>query len=322
MSVLVFVEADNNEVKKSSLAAVQYGKEVAALLGGDVIALCTEAAGNLENLGGYGASKVLHADNELLSKKSIAATSAAISQAAEQVGAHTVVMSRSSLVDPVAPRVGVKLGSTVVSNIVSGLEKDGDAVVVSRSVFTNKAISKVKVSGEKRVLTITKNAVNLSEGDGSTASVEAFAADIPAEASRVTLKSVKKQEGDILLPEAERVVSAGRGLKGPENWGMVEELAQTLTAATACSKPVSDLDWRPHHEHVGQTGIKVSPELYIAVGISGAIQHLAGVSSSRKIVVINKDEEAPFFKSADYGIVGDAFEVLPKLNEAFKKALA
>ena len=176
------------------------------------------------------------------------------------------------------------------------------------------------MEGENKVITIAKNALAVDDSAGSSATVEAFSPEFGAKDFAIKVTDVKKQEGDILLPEADLVVSAGRGLKGPENWGMIEKLAKELGAATACSKPVSDMDWRPHHEHVGQTGIKVAPSLYIAVGISGAIQHLAGVNSSKTIVVINKDSEAPFFKSADYGVVGDAFDVVPKLQAALEKA--
>jgi electron transfer flavoprotein alpha subunit len=192
--------------------------------------------------------------------------------------------------------------------------------MVRRGVYTGKAFADVALPGERKVLTIAKNTVPAVPGDGS-ATVEAFSANFSDNDFATTRKEVQKVEGDVLLPEADLVVSGGRGLKGPENWRMIEDLAKTLGAATACSKPVSDMEWRPHHEHVGQTGIKISPSLYIAAGISGAIQHLAGVNSSKVIVVINKDSEAPFFKAADYGIVGDAFDVVPKLNEAIKKVL-
>ncbi|HTF81570.1 MAG TPA: electron transfer flavoprotein subunit alpha/FixB family protein, partial [Cytophagales bacterium] len=228
----------------------------------------------------------------------------------------TVVFSKSSLADPVAARLSIKIGAPIVTNITALPE----GASVKRAIFTGKAFANVEISGEKKILVIRKNASDVIE-TGGTAIVESITATLSNVDLSVVQKEVQKATGQVLLPEAEIVVSGGRGLKGPENWGIIEELAQTLGAATGCSKPVSDADWRPHHEHVGQTGVKVSPNLYIAVGISGAIQHLAGVNASKYIVVINKDPEAPFFKAADYGIVGDAFEILPKLNEAFKKVL-
>jgi electron transfer flavoprotein alpha subunit len=213
--------------------------------------------------------------------------------------------------------LGVKLNAAVATN-VTALPDLSNGFVVKRSVYTGKALADLSLSADIKVLTVKKNAVEATELN-KAGTVESFGAEVAT--ANVTIKETHKQEGDILLPDADVVVSAGRGMKGPENWGMIEDLAKTLGAATACSKPVSDMDWRPHHEHVGQTGIKVSPNLYIAVGISGAIQHLAGVNSSKVIVAINKDAEAPFFKSADYGIIGDAFDVVPKLNEALKKVL-
>jgi electron transfer flavoprotein alpha subunit len=210
------------------------------------------------------------------------------------------------------------MGGGFVSN-VTDLPDTANGFRVRRSIYTGKAFAHVEIKTEKKVLGIKKNAVELKT-DGAEASVEVFDANLSDDDFKVTITSQDKATGDILLPEAEIVVSGGRGLKGPENWGLIEDLAKTLGAATGCSKPVSDIGWRPHHEHVGQTGVKVSPQLYVAVGISGAIQHLAGVNSSKNIVVINKDPDAPFFSAADYGIVGDAFEVVPKLTAALKAA--
>ena len=322
MSVLVFTEADNGKIKKSSLEAVCFGKMLAEKIGGEVIAFCADETdgGELENLGKYGASKVLNARHEALTKKMVAPTASALAQAAESTGAQCVVMSRSSLVDPVAPRLGIKIGAGIATNLSALPTVGGGEFAVKRGVFTGKAFAFAKMTGEKKVLTIQKNAVGLTEFGGSAA-VENFNVTISDADLRVKTLETHKQTGQVLLPDAEIVVSGGRGLKGPEHWGIIEDLAKTLGAATGCSKPVSDLDWRPHHEHVGQTGVKVSPNLYFAVGISGAIQHLAGVSSSKCIVAINKDPEAPFFKAADYGIIGDAFEVLPKLNEAIKASM-
>lgn len=321
MSVLVYIEADGGAVKKSSLEAVAYGAEIAKGEGSTAIAIATGtvAEAELANLGKFGASKVLHVSDERLNDGGIQATANVVFQAAEKESANTLVMARSSLVDAIASRVAIKLGASVVTNVVD-LPDTSNGFAVKRGVYTGKAFANVSVPGAKKVITIAKNAISPVES-GDSASVEAFSASLSDTDFAVKRTKVEKAEGDILLPEADKVVSGGRGLKGPENWEMIEELAKTLGAATACSKPVSDMEWRPHHEHVGQTGIKISPTLYIAVGISGAIQHLAGVNSSKVIVVINKDAEAPFFKAADYGIVGDAFEVVPKLTEAIKAVL-
>ncbi len=318
MSVVVFAEIDGTQVKASSLEAIVYAHKLAA---GDVVAVVTQDAENLSALGAYGAKKVLRATDARLKEGGIQAVSSVVGQAATQEGATLVVMARSSLVDAIASRVAIKLGAGIATNVVA-LPDTSNGFKVKRSIYTGKAFADVLVPNDKKVLTLKKGAVEtVVVQEGAAAEVVDFATTVDEKDLTTKRTSIQKAEGDILLPEADRVVSAGRGLKGPENWAMIEDLAKTLGAATACSKPVSDMDWRPHHEHVGQTGIKVSPNLYIAIGISGAIQHLAGVNSSKVIVAINKDPEAPFFKAADYGIVGDAFEVVPKLNEALKKAL-
>ncbi|MEM7549638.1 MAG: electron transfer flavoprotein subunit alpha/FixB family protein [Bacteroidota bacterium] len=317
MSVLVFVEAEAGKIKKTSLEAVSYGKLIDQ---GDVtaIALGTVEESELKSLGSSGASNVMHVADDRLNKGVINAYASAIAEAYEKVGAKTLVLATSSLGSPVSARVAVKVGASLVSNVVE-LPDTSDGFKVKRSIYTGKAFAIVDVKSENKILALKKNAVPISE-DGSEASVESFTPSLSDEDFGVTITNQEKATGDVLLPEADIVVSGGRGLKGPENWNVVENLAKSLGAATGCSKPVSDMDWRPHHEHVGQTGVKVSPSLYVAVGISGAIQHLAGVNSSKYIVVINKDPEAPFFKAADYGIVGDAFEVLPKLTEAVEAA--
>ena len=312
MAVLAFVETDEGNVKKSSLEAVSYAKE----LGGDVTAIVFGSVIDLEPVGKAGASKVLHVTDEKLQSPNIMAYSSAIAEAMDQEGADTLILAKSSLGDPVSARVSIKVDAALASNVS---ELPGASGTVKKSIYTGKAFANTNLTGDKKIISIKKNAVPVKE-DGSAPEVVSFSPTINDADFTVTTTKVDKQEGDILLPEADLVVSGGRGLKGPENWGMIEDLAKTLGAATGCSKPVSDMDWRPHHEHVGQTGIKVSPTLYVAVGISGAIQHLAGVNSSKYILVINKDPEAPFFKAADYGVVGDAFEVLPKLTEAIKKA--
>lgn len=316
MATLVFVESAEGKIKKTSIEAVAY----AAGMGGDVtaIALGNVEQSELEDLGKYGAAKVLHADDEKLNKGVIQAYASVLAKAMESTGADTLVLANSSLGAPVSARVSIKVGASLVSNVVD-LPDTSSGFKVKRSIYTGKAFANVELTSDKKILAIKKNAAEVKEV-GSEASVEKFNVDLAEGDFAATITSTDKATGEILLPEAELVVSGGRGMKGPENWNMIEDLAKTLGAATGCSKPVSDMGWRPHHEHVGQTGVKVSPQLYIAVGISGAIQHLAGVNSSKYIVVINKDPEAPFFKAADYGIVGDAFEVVPKLTEAIKAA--
>jgi electron transfer flavoprotein alpha subunit len=229
-----------------------------------------------------------------------------------------LILANSSLGTPVAAKVAVKTGASFASNVVE-LPNTSSGFVVKRSIYTGKAFSLVELKNPKKVIAIKKNAAEVKESGGN-AEVVNYNVTLTDADFNTTILSSEKATGDILLPEAEIVVSGGRGLKGPEHWGVLEELAKTLHAATGCSKPVSDMGWRPHHEHVGQTGVKVAPQLYIAIGISGAIQHLAGVNSSKCIVVINKDADAPFFKAADYGIVGDAFDVVPKLTAAIKAA--
>jgi electron transfer flavoprotein alpha subunit len=239
-----------------------------------------------------------------------------VAKAAEKVGASVVILPKSVSVDGFASRLSIKLKANLVSNVTE-LPDTSSGFKVKRSIYTGKAFAWVEIKSSKKVLVIKKNAIN-PQIVAEKATVEAFSESFENKSS-VTIKETIKATGDILLTDAEIVVSGGRGMKGPENWHLIENLAKALGAATGCSKPVSDMDWRPHHEHVGQTGVKVSPNIYFAVGISGAIQHLAGVNSSKVIVAINKDPEAPFFKAADYGIVGDAFEILPKLTEAAKK---
>jgi electron transfer flavoprotein alpha subunit len=317
MSVLVFIETEDGKIKKSSREAISYG---AAIGETTAVALGTIDAAELASAGANGAAKVLHVSDERLNAGLIQPFTEVIAAAMEASGADILVTAKSSLADAVVGRVAVKVGGSLASNVV-GLPDTTDGFVVKRSIYTGKAFANVSLSADKKIIAIKKNAIELKE-DGGDAAVEALSVSLDDSLFGAKITATEKAEGDILLPEADIVVSGGRGLKGPENWGIIEDLAKTLGAATGCSKPVSDMDWRPHHEHVGQTGVKVSPTLYVAVGISGAIQHLAGVNSSKYIVVINKDEEAPFFKAADYGIVGDAFEVLPKLNEALKEALA
>lgn len=316
MNILVFVESAERKIKKTSLEAVAF----AHAMGGNVTAIAigqTEQT-ELENLGKYGAKKVLHAADEKLNQGVIQAYAAVLAKAFQDEQADVLVLADSSLGTPVGARVAAKLDASLASNIVQ-LPDTSSGFVVKRSIYTGKAFANVSLTKPKKVIGIKKNAAELKEV-GSPASVTAFQASLSDADFSTKITSSEKATGEVLLPEANIVVSGGRGMKGPEHWGSIEELAKTLGAATGCSKPVSDMGWRPHHEHVGQTGVKVAPQLYIAVGISGAIQHLAGVNSSKCIVVINKDPEAPFFKAADYGIVGDAFDILPKLNDAIKAA--
>ncbi len=316
MSTLVFIEISDGKVKKSSLEAACYAHS----LGGSVtaIVLGSADAGELQALGKYGIQKVLHASDSKLDKGIIQAYAAVITKAMADENADILVLANSSLGTPVAAKVAVKVGASFASNVVE-LPSTGAGFLVKRSIYTGKAFSFVEMKNAKKVIAIKKNAAEVKETGGS-AQVVNYTVSLSDSDFNTSILSSEKATGDVLLPEAEIVVSGGRGLKGPEHWGILEELAKTLHAATGCSKPVSDMNWRPHHEHVGQTGVKVAPQLYIAIGISGAIQHLAGVNSSKCIVVINKDADAPFFKAADYGIVGDAFDIVPKLTAAIKAA--
>lgn len=311
MNVLIYIESENNAPKKSSLEAVAYG---AAIAKGQVIAVATSDTAT-EDLGKYGADKVLQFTTS--GKLEASQVAEIVAQAAQAQNAEVVIFAKSILNDLAAPMVSIKLDASLASNVIE-IPDFSKGFVVKRSVFSGKAYTEVALNNAIKVLSIKKNAIIMTE-KGKTAAVESFSPSVTT--SPIAIKETTQKTGDILLTDADIVVSGGRGLKGAENWGMIEELAKVLHAGTGCSKPVSDMDWRPHHEHVGQTGIKVSPNLYIAVGISGAIQHLAGVSSSKTIVVINKDADAPFFKAADYGIVGDAFDIIPKFTEALKKAL-
>lgn len=307
MSILVFVDSSKGKIAKNAFEAVSYAKKI----DGDVNVVTYGGADDatLASLGNYGASKVLVAKD--LSTADGQQVTKLVAAAADQTGANTVVFSHDLTGRAIAPRVSVRMKAGLVSGAVD-LPSDSGVKV---NVFSGKAYGFVKPSTDKKVISLMPNSMAPEETGGSAA-VEAFSGDFGSAA--ITVKETKKLDGDIPLTEAELVVSAGRGLKGPENWGMVEDLAKELGAATACSRPVADIGWRPHHEHVGQTGIAIRPNLYIAAGISGAIQHLAGVNNSKVIVVINTDPEAPFFKAADYGIIGDAFEVLPKITEAVK----
>ena len=322
MSVLVVVECADGEVKKSSLEVASYGAQVAAMLGTTATAIAVGEANeaNLTKLGEQGITKVLHDAEPRLKDFVNNAYTKLIATAAEQEQAKIIILANSNIGAAVGSRLSVRLKASLATNVVELPKTDNGQFVVRRGAFSGKAFANVLMSGDRKIIAVKKNSIEAKHDAGKTAEVVSFSAQlVDADfADAPTQVIMQEQTGGVLLPEAERVVSGGRGMKGPENWGLIEDLAKALHAATACSKPVSDVDWRPHHEHVGQTGITVSPNLYIACGISGAIQHLAGVNSSKVIVVINKDPEAPFFKAADYGIVGDVFDVLPKLTAAVK----
>jgi len=317
MSILVFIDQADGHIKKASFEAATYGAKLAAQLGTTAEALVLgTVSDDLSTLGQYGIKKVHTVSDASLNKMDAAVYADVIAQAAGQ--ATVIVLSNNTTGKAVAPRLSVKLKAGLVSGAIS-LPDTSQGFVVRKSVFSGKAFANIAVKTDKKIIALNPNAFGTETGAGS-AEVAAVQASIPA--SNVEVVAVNKVSGEVPLSEADIVVSGGRGLKGPENWGLVTELAQLLGPATACSRPVADIHWRPHHEHVGQTGLAIAPNLYIAIGISGAIQHLAGVNRSKTIVVINKDPEAPFFKAADYGIVGDAFEVVPKVIEAVKKIKA
>lgn len=314
MAILVFAESNENQFKKSTLEAVSFAREVAANAGGPVIAVSIGNVQNPEILGNYGADEVVTVAGASDFSANVYAT--VLANICKEKNAKIVVISNTYSGKSIAGRVAANLGAGIVTNIVDYPDTNG-GFKVKRSVFSGKAFAWVNMTSDVKVLAITPNSFE-TKTHVLSATVNAAGMDASSVNSATAIAEVNKITGKIPLTEAEIVVSGGRGMKGPENWGMIEELAGILGGATACSKPVSDMHWRPHSEHVGQTGITIKPNLYIAVGISGAIQHLAGVSSSKVIVAINKDPEAPFFKAADYGILGDAFDVLPKLIEAAK----
>jgi electron transfer flavoprotein alpha subunit len=314
--VLVFAESPRGQFKKAAFEAVTYGKKTADLLGVSCAALVLGQANDAGQLGQYGAARVFQVADPAFDHLDSAPYAATIAAAAQQLGATVIVLSHTSTGKAIAGRLAVRLDASLASGVNQVPIVQGSSLVVRKPVFSGKAIAQYELTNPVKIISLMGNAVRLDEA-GQPVSVEALSIAVPA--GRLRVKSVKTQDGIVPLPEAEVVVSAGRGMKDPGNWGIVEELAGVLNATTACSRPVADSHWRPHHEHVGQTGIAIRPNLYIAIGISGAIQHLAGVNSSKVIVVINKDPEAPFFKAADYGVVGDLFEVVPRLTEAFRK---
>ncbi len=314
MSVLIFLDHADGHIRKASLEAACYGAKIAEQSGTTAEGIILgNYPGDIAALGKYGLKKVHTVNNPSLDQFDSQVYTKIIAAAAAD--ADVIVLSNNIIGKAIAPRLSVRLKAGLVTGAVA-LPDTANGFVVKKNVFSGKAFANVAINTAKKIIALNPNAYPVTEGDG-VAEVVPFEANV--DASKVEVTATNKVAGEVPLTEAEIVVSGGRGLKGPENWGLVEDLAKALGAATACSRPVADVHWRPHHEHVGQTGIAIAPNLYIAIGISGAIQHLAGVNRSKTIVVINKDPEAPFFKAADYGIVGDAFEVVPKITEAVKK---
>lgn len=319
MSVLIFIDQTENHIKKSSFEALSYGAQIAKQLGVAAEGLLLGTVNDdLSALGKYGVSKIHQANNEVFNQMDTQVYAKAIADAVTQINASIVVFSHNPTGKAVAARVAVRLKAGLVAGAIA-LPDTTNGFVVKKSVFSGKAFANIAVNSSIKVISLNPNSFNVVVGEGVA---EVTSINIEVAPSKVKITAVNKVSGEVSLAEADIVVSGGRGMKGPENWGMLLDLAKVLGAATACSRPVGDAHWRPHHEHVGQTGVQIAPNLYIAIGISGAIQHLAGVNRSKVMVVINKDPEAPFFKAADYGIVGDAFEVVPKLTEAIKKLKA
>ncbi|NBL63869.1 electron transfer flavoprotein subunit alpha/FixB family protein [Flavobacterium sp. NST-5] len=316
MSILIYAESAEGKFKKVAFELASYGKKVAESLGTTVTAVTINAS-DVSELSKYGVDKVLKVNNDKLSKFTAKAYADVVKQAAEKEGAKVILLSSTTDSLYLAPLVAVSLNAGYASNVV-GLPISTSPFQVKRNAFSNKAFNITEIATDVKVLGLAKNSYGIKES-ASSLSQEDFSPAIGENDFGVKVESVEKVTGQVTIADAEVVVSGGRGLKGPENWGMLEDLAAAFGAATACSKPVSDLGWRPHSEHVGQTGKPVATNLYVAVGISGAIQHIAGINSSKVKLVINQDPDAPFFKVADYGIVGDAFEIVPKLTEKIKE---
>ena len=313
MAVLAYIESNKSKPKKNSYEIISYGRGLADKLSTELIVLSFNID-SIEDLSNYGPDKILNIKNNDLSNFNIQKYADVIAQACNSLSIDTIIIGGSADSKYLAPSLSVKTNSSYVSNVVE-LPSSLEPFTLKRSTYSNKAFSDITIKNKKKLIGIYNNSFGIVEKKSNP---ELISIDIIIPDSTLTTDSVEHGSGDISIADADIVVSAGRGLKGPENWNIIEDLAKTLGAATACSKPVSDMGWRPHSEHVGQTGKPVATNLYIAIGISGAIQHLAGVSSSKVKVVINTDPEAPFFKAADYGIIGDAFDVVPKLNEKLK----
>jgi len=316
MAVLVFAESDNGVYKKSSFEATSYGKDLAVKLGTECIAVSIGQKGP-ENLGNYGADKEINIIGDIFNSFNAQTYAKALSEAALANNVNTFVISQTYAGKSVAPLLAIKQDAALATGVVDMVDIS-NGFSVKKTCFSSKAIAHVSLDHTNKVITLIPNSYKINLSDASVAAEE-FSSAVGNSDANTTISATNKITGKVVLTEAELVVSAGRGLKGPENWNLVEDLADSLGAATACSKPVSDMEWRPHSEHVGQTGITIKPNLYMAFGISGAIQHLAGVGSSKVNCVINTDPEAPFFKAADYGIVGDALEILPKLTKRVRE---
>ncbi|MDX2047553.1 MAG: electron transfer flavoprotein subunit alpha/FixB family protein [Chitinophagaceae bacterium] len=316
MSVLIFIDQSEGHIKKSSFEAICYGAKVAEMSGTSAEGLVLGTVkDDLASLGKYGVKKIHHIAGDSFNHTDTQVITKAIADAVQSTGAKTVVFSNNLTGRAIAPRLSARLKAGLVAGAVR-LPDTSNGFVVKKNVFSGKAFANIALNTDIKIISVNPNSYQVISGEGTA---EVASLNISADAPKVKITATNKVSGKVPLSEAELVVSGGRGLKGPENWGMVEELADLIGAATACSRAVADAHWRPHHEHVGQTGLAIAPNLYFAIGISGAIQHLAGVNRSKVIVVINKDPEAPFFKAADYGIVGDAFEVMPKVISAVKK---
>jgi len=316
MSVLIFVDHADGHIKKAAYEALTYGADIASRLNIPAEGLLPGTVNDdLTALGRYGISKIHQVKNDNLNHADAQVFAKAVEEAARATGAKIIIFSHNQTGRAVAPRVAAGLKAGIVTGAVA-LPDTTNGFVVKKSVFSGKAFANVNIKSDIKVISLNPNSYKVSATDGKA---EINQLNIDVREGKVTVTAVNKVKGEVPLTEAEIVVSGGRGLKGPENWGIVENLAHALHAALACSRPVADSHWRPHHEHVGQTGIQIAPNLYVALGISGAIQHLAGVNRSKTIVVINKDPEAPFFKAADYGVIGDVFDVVPKLTEEIKK---
>ncbi len=315
MCVLVIAETENGRYRKATQTVVTVGAAAAKSLGIECLVLVSGDAQDPASAGNFGASKVMHVRSGDLNPADNGHYALIVAEVAQEQKARLVVLTHSALGRALAGRLAVRLQCGVATG-VNQVSVEQEVIKVARTAFSGKAIEHITLNGDCAVVSVMGNAMPPAT-DGTPCPVEEIVKEAPA--GRVLLKEIKKVEGKIPLPEAEIVVSAGRGMKDPSNWDIVEELADTLGAATACSRPVADSGWRPHHEHVGQTGLAIRPNLYIAIGISGAIQHLAGVNNSKVIVVINKDPEAPFFKAADYGVCADLFEVVPRLTEAIRR---
>lgn len=316
MSVLIFIDQSEGHIKKNSFEAASYGAKVAELLGTSAEGIVLgNVNDDLPALGAYGLKKIHHFKNEALNNLDSQVFTNIIGEAASRIGANVIIFSNNADGKAIAPQLSAKLKAGLVSGAIA-LPDTGNGFVVKKSVFSGKAFANVAIKTDIKIISLNPNSYKIHKGEGTA---EVITPETAEPQPKVKVTAVNKVAGEIPLSEADIVVSGGRGLKGPENWNLITDLAKALGAATACSRPVSDSDWRPHHEHVGQTGLAIAPNLYFAIGISGAIQHLAGVNRSKVIVVINKDPEAPFFKAADYGIVGDVFEVVPKITEAIKK---